>query len=82
MTRSQQIIAALDWATGNKERNTYVKVESGVSAKLSIIETRGNSHYAAMVELADGVDFTAILDAKERERDEAELQRLQIKLGR
>jgi hypothetical protein len=35
-----------------------------------------------MVELADGVDFTAILDAKERERDEAELQRLQIKLGR
>ena len=81
LTRYNQVIAALAWAEGIPGRHVTIIVDNGKPIKLSIVETRGNNFYCVLPTLEDGDDFSALLDAKERETDQQELLRLQMKLG-
>lgn len=81
MTRSEQIIAALGWASLLPTRTAYAKVDVGKPLTLTIIESRGSDNYCIILKLEDGIDFNSLLDVKEREKDLQEFQRLKQKLG-
>jgi hypothetical protein len=81
--RAAQIIAALEWATGHSERTSEAKNSGFEETKLMIYERRGGGNgYCVFVKDDVGTDFTAMIDAEERKKDEAEYSRLKSKLAK